>query len=85
MKRWRERVMVVLWPAFLMAGVLEMVVFAFVDPDQLHGFDGQALELSPMAVYTIAFFVFWAVIAVAGAMTELLDTSAVEINSRTFR
>ena len=85
MKRLRDRVMVVLWPSFLMAGVLEMIVFAFVDPAVLHGFDGLPLDWPPMAIYTTAFFVFWGVIAVAGAMTELLDTSPVEINSRSFR
>lgn len=85
MKRLREQARIVLWPAFLMAGVLEMIVFAFVDPWQLHGFGGQPLDLSPMAIYTIAFFVFWVVIAMAGALTELLGTSADDINSRSFR
>lgn len=78
--RWRERAMVVLWPAFLMAGVLEMLVFALVDPAQLHRFGGEALGWSASAVYTVAFFVFWAVIAVSGALTELLDTRAEDIN-----
>lgn len=85
MKRLREQIRIVLWPAFLMAGVLEMIVFAFVDPRQLHGFAGQPLDLSPMAIYTIAFFVFWAVIGLAGALTELLSTSADYLNSRGFR
>lgn len=29
---WRQRLMWIAWPAFLVAAVLEMVVFAFVDP-----------------------------------------------------
>jgi len=78
--RARERAMSVLWPSFLMAGVLEMIVFSVVDPDQLHSFGGDALDWSATAVYTVAFFVFWAVIAVAGALTEILDASAGEIN-----
>lgn len=85
MKRWREQARSVLWPAFLMAGVLEMIVFAFIDPWQLHGFGGQPLELSAMAIYTIAFFVFWGVIAIACGLTELLGSSAEDINSRGFR
>jgi hypothetical protein len=80
MIRRRERVMAVLWPSFLMAGVLEMLVFAFVDPTQLHLFGGAPLEWSPTAVYTTAFFVFWGVIAAAAAMTELLELGAEEIN-----
>jgi hypothetical protein len=70
--RLRLRSMSVLWSAFLMAAVLEMVVFALVDPGDLRWFGGEALDLSPRAVYTLAFFVFWAVIAMAGAMTALL-------------
>jgi len=74
-----------LWPSFLAAGVLEMVVFAMVDPGALHWFGGEPVDWSPTAVYTVAFFVFWAIIAGAAAMTQLLNQSAEEINSRTFR
>ena len=31
-----QRWMWIAWPAFLVAAVLEMVVFAFVDPAELH-------------------------------------------------
>lgn len=80
MSRLRERARAVLWPSFLMAGVLEMLVFSVVDPEQLHRFGGSALEWSATAVYTVAFFVFWLVIATAGALTEVLEASADEIN-----
>ena len=76
----RLRAMTVLWPAFLMAGVLEMLVFALVDPTQLRWFGGAPVELPPSAVYTLAFFVFWAVIAIAGALTQLLEMSPDELN-----
>ncbi len=59
------------WPAFLLAAVLEMVVFAMVDPGDLHWF-GQPLDWSRQAVYTVAFFVFWGVTAVSSALTALL-------------
>ena len=36
---WMQRLMWIAWPAFLMAGVMEMVVFAFVDPEALQWFD----------------------------------------------
>ena len=85
MKRVRKQAMVVGWPAFLLAGVLEMLVFSLVDPDQLHGFGGGRLGLKASEVYTLAFFVFWIVIAAAGAITQLLSASAAEVNSRTFR
>ncbi|MBP6903135.1 MAG: hypothetical protein KBC73_23795 [Burkholderiaceae bacterium] len=74
------KAMAVLWPAFLMAGVLEMLVFALVDPGGLHWFGGAPVELPPAAVYTLAFFVFWGVIALAGLLTQLLLQSADEVN-----
>ena len=76
----RLRVLAILWPAFLMAGVLEMLVFALVDPGNLHWFGGEQVALSASAVYTLAFFVFWLVIAIAGALTQLLAVSAEHIN-----
>jgi hypothetical protein len=63
--------MCVAWPAFLAAAVLEMVVFAVVDPGEMHWL-GQALPLSRQGVYTLAFFVFWGVVAGAGTLTVLL-------------
>lgn len=59
------------WPAFLLAAVLEMLVFAMVDPGDLHWF-GHPLDWSRQAVYTVAFFVFWGVTAVSSALTALL-------------
>ena len=74
------RALAILWPAFLMAGVLEMLVFALVDPGQLHGVGGAPVDWSPSAVYTLAFFVFWGVIATASALTQLLAAGADEVN-----
>lgn len=50
---WTQRLMWIAWPAFLMAGVLEMLVFAMVDPQDLHWF-GQPLALSRQGVYTLS-------------------------------
>ena len=68
---WTQRLMWIAWPAFLMAGIMEMAVFAFVDPEALQWFD-QPVNLSRQGVYTIAFFVFWIVIMASGALTTLL-------------
>lgn len=68
----RARVLLVLWPAFVMAGVLEMLVFAVVDPGTLQWPGGEALEWSRSTVYSVSFLVFWAVIAVSAAVTEYL-------------
>lgn len=71
----------VAWPAFLAAAVLEIAVFAFVDPSTLQMLDGSRLELSETAVYSLTFLVFWAVAGVAGGLTLLLNRSAEEINT----
>lgn len=72
--------MAILWPSFLMAGVLEMLVFALVDPGSLRWMGGDVLPLSATAIYTLAFFVFWAVIAAAGLLTRLLEGDPDHIN-----
>jgi hypothetical protein len=72
--------MTVLWPSFLMAGVLEMLTFAVVDPGSLHWFGGPPIDWPPLAVYTVTFFIFWGVIAVGSALTQLLSASAQDIN-----
>lgn len=64
--------MVVAWPAFLASCILEALVFALIDPLELTW--GQAhLGWSRQAVYTLAFFVFWGVVAVASSMALILS------------
>ena len=65
--------MTILWPAFLVAGVLEMLVFAVVDPADLHWFAGPRIAWPPQAVYSVTFLIFWAAISTAGAMSALLS------------
>lgn len=76
----KMRAMAILWPSFIMAGVLETLVFALVDPGNLHWFGGEQVALSASAVYTLAFFVFWGVIATAGALSRLLEGDPEHIN-----
>ena len=72
----KQRALNILWPAFLMAGVLEMLVFAQVDPAELHGFGNAVAAWPVQAIYSVAFLVFWAVIATASAVTLWLATPA---------
>jgi hypothetical protein len=57
------------WPAFVAAGVLELLVFAHVDPADVHTVAGAPVELSRQAIYTLSFFGFWAVTAAAAALS----------------
>jgi hypothetical protein len=77
-----QAVMMVAWPSFLMAAVLEMLVFALVDPHNLQGPGGLPLEFSATAVYSLAFFVFWAVIAAAAALGRWLSQPLDALNER---
>ncbi|MDR3451982.1 MAG: hypothetical protein P4L96_04140 [Rhodoferax sp.] len=74
--RW---LMWIVWPAFLVAGALEALVFAVVDPQDLRWF-GHPVAMSSLGVYTLAFFAFWAVAMVSSALTALLAMSAAEVN-----
>ena len=76
---WAQRMMWIAWPAFLVAGELEMLVFAMVDPADLHWF-GQPLELSRQAIYTLGFFAFWLMTMASSALTTLLSLSPFEVN-----
>lgn len=85
MKSLTRRIAAIAWPAFLVAGVLEIAVFAFVDPSSLQTVSGAALEMSATAVYSIAFFMFWLATAAACALTLLLQRAADDVNSRVWR
>ena len=75
-----QRIMWIAWPAFLVAAVMGMVVFAFVDPQDLHWFDGQPLSLSRQGIYTLSFFAFWVPAMASSALTTLLPMSPFEVN-----
>ena len=52
--------LLVVWPAFLAACLLEALVFSMVDPSEVHWF-GHFAQPSRQAVYSIAFFSFWVI------------------------
>ncbi|WP_418320946.1 hypothetical protein [Piscinibacter sakaiensis] len=68
----RRLAMAVLWPAFLLAGVLDALIFVVVDPAELRWFGGPALGWSTLAVYSATFLIVWAVISVSGALTAMM-------------
>ena len=81
MKRIAHRFAAIAWPAFLTAAVLEIAVFALVDPTQIALLVEPPLALSTTAIYSLAFFGFWLVVAAACALTVLLERSADELNN----
>jgi len=67
----------ILWPAFVAACLLEIVVFAGFDPQDVNLL---GIDASAEAVYSIAFFAFWAITSAAGVVTWSLSRSSHEIN-----
>ena len=74
-----RRIMWVLWPSFVVAGIAEGVFFTVIDPQELYLF-GEAVHLSKVATYSIGFFGFWVVCAASSLMTWFLQRSAAEVN-----
>lgn len=74
-----QRWMSIIWPAFLVAGLMEALVFTFVDPMDLHWF-GHDLDLSRQAIYTLSFFVFWGLTMLSSALTTLLALPSETVN-----
>ena len=68
----RRLAMSVLWPAFLLAGVLEALLFVVVDPRDLRWFGGPALGLSVTAAYSVTFLIIWALMSVSSWLTAML-------------
>ena len=73
----KARVLQIVWPAFMVAGVLEMLVFAVIDPADLRWFGGSPIGASSQAIYTITFRMFWVAVSTSGAVSALL---AVEVD-----
>ena len=74
-----RRLMWVIWPAFLVAGVAEGIFFTVFDPFELHFF-GATLDMSRGAIYTMGFFGFWAMGIASSALTVFLERSPWEVN-----
>jgi len=74
-----QRMMWIAWPAFLVAGLLEVLVFGLVDPADLQWF-GHPLALSRQGVYSLAFFALWALTMLSSGLTTLLSMSPFEVN-----
>ncbi|CTP85351.1 hypothetical protein [Xanthomonas graminis] len=68
-----QRLGVILWPSFMVAGAMSALFFALVDPLALRdiAFPGRALgrELG----YTLGFFMFWSATLSSSLLTEFLQ------------
>ena len=74
-----QRLMWVIWPAFLVAAVAEAIFFTIFDPFELHFF-GAPLDLTREAIYAMGFFGFWALAIASSALTVFLERTPWEVN-----
>ena len=74
-KRW----VLITWPAFLAACLLEALVFSAVDPSEVH-WPGQTAQPSRQAVYTVAFFSFWVIAMACSNLVLWLNKPPRDVN-----
>ena len=65
----------VLWPAFLVAGLAEGLLFTLIDPEDLIFF-GHPVEASHEGVYTVTFFVLWALCALSSGLSVYITSTS---------
>ena len=69
----------VAWPSFLAASLLEALVFAMVDPGELHWPDF-LFQATRQGVYTMAFFAFWLIVMACSSLVLWLAQTAGQVN-----
>lgn len=69
----------IFWPAFLIAGVADVLFFTLFDPTLLL-YQGEPVFGSRFAAYSIGFFLFWLMGAGSSWLTCYFQRSADEIN-----
>ncbi|MDA8109779.1 MAG: hypothetical protein M0015_14285 [Betaproteobacteria bacterium] len=74
-----RKVIWILWPAFVVGGIVEVLFFTFFDPMELH-FLGRPVGMSRLAVYSVGFLLFWAFAAASSAFTCFLQHTSDEVN-----
>jgi len=66
-----KHVIWVFWPAFIAAGVAEVLFFTMIDPAQLYLF-GELVEWSVTATYSTGFLLFWLICIFSSMMTYFM-------------
>ena len=67
------------WPSFLAACLLEALVFSAVDPSEVH-WPGRTEQPSRQAVYTLAFFSFWLIAMTCTTLALWLNKPPRDVN-----
>lgn len=65
--------------SFITAGLGEITFFTLIDPKQLYLF-GEPVSWSATMVYSLGFFMFWALTALTAGLVALMLKPASEVN-----
>jgi hypothetical protein len=68
-----------LFLSFFTAVAGEAFFFTFIDPKLLYLF-GEPVDWSPMVIYSVGFFMFWALTGLTAALVALMLKSGDEVN-----
>jgi hypothetical protein len=66
-----KKIMWILWPSFIAAGIGVGIIFSLIDPMELVVL-GDHVHASRTTIYSLGFFVLWAIAAMASAMSCFL-------------
>lgn len=69
----------ILWPSFIVAGVMDIVFFTLFDPLELL-YDGGPLFESRLAAYSLGFIAFWVFAAASVCLTLFFQRDSAAIN-----
>ena len=64
-----QRVISVLWPSFLTAGIATIFTFTFFDPQEIVLCMGHDAPINRLGIYSMGFFLFWLLTSSSCALT----------------
>ena len=64
-----QRIIAVLWPSFLTAGIATVLFFTSFNPEEISLCMGADKPISNVGAYTIGFFLFWLLTSSTCALT----------------
>jgi len=73
-----NKLFLVLWPSFWVAGLAEFLFFTLINPQELYLL-GVPVHFSSIATYSIGFFGFWAICAASSLASIFFQYSDAEI------
>ena len=74
-----QKIIVILWPSFLMAGIATILFFAAVDPVDLGPVIGID-DIDRLEFYSIGFFSFWLLTGCSSSLTRFFEKPCDVIN-----